>query len=173
MLCECGMARGWHGINIRFGVNTLNTFDVPTKPGIVLGEDDIYFIDIGPIWRDCEGDGGDSFTTGCDPEMKRIADDARAIFDAVQAQWQGNGLTGEALYRCAVAESETRGWQLNLEMSGHRLSEFPHAAHYKNALADAPFTSSPGLWMLEIQIRHPMRPFGAFFEDLLLDAANA
>lgn len=83
VLRESGMARGWHGINIRFGVNTLNTFDVPSKPGVVLSDDDIYFIDIGPIWRDWEGDGGDTFTTGCDPEMYRIAQDVRAIFDAV------------------------------------------------------------------------------------------
>jgi len=26
-----------------------------------------------------------------------------------------------------------------------------------------------GLWVLEIQLRHPTRPFGAFFEDLLLE----
>jgi hypothetical protein len=57
-------------------------------------------------------------------------------------------------------------------MSGHRLSEFPHAAHHKGALADAPFTPSPGLWMLEIQLRHPTRPFGAFYEDLLLDDSD-
>ena len=33
-----------------------------------------------------------------------------------------------------------------------------------------PFKSASGLWVLEIQIRHPERPFGAFFEDLLHDA---
>ena len=30
------------------------------------------------------------------------------------------------------------------------------------------FRPSSGLWVLEIQIRHPSREFGAFFEDLLL-----
>jgi hypothetical protein len=28
------------------------------------------------------------------------------------------------------------------------------------------------LWMLEIQIRSPDRPYGAFFEDLLLDECD-
>jgi Xaa-Pro aminopeptidase len=169
VLSEAGMARGWHGINVRFGVNTLNAFHVKSKPGVVLGKDDVYFIDIGPIWRDWEGDGGDTFATGSDPEFNRIAHDVKAVFAAVQARWKQDRLTGEALYRVAVEESERRGWLLNLDMSGHRLSEFPHAAHHKGALADAPFTPSPGLWMLEIQLRHPTRPFGAFYEDLLLD----
>ena len=30
----------------------------------MLAEDDIYFVDIGPVWRHWEGDGGDTFTTG-------------------------------------------------------------------------------------------------------------
>ena len=168
VLREAGMVRGWHGINVRFGVNTLNAFHVKSKPGVVLGEDDIYFIDIGPIWRDWEGDGGDTFATGGNPEFNRIARDVKAVFEAVQARWRQDQLTGDALYRVAVEESERRGWLLNLDMSGHRLSEFPHAAHHKGALADAPFIPSPGLWMLEIQIRHPTLPFGAFYEDLLL-----
>jgi hypothetical protein len=66
-----------------------------------------------------------------------------------------------------------RGWRLNLDMSGHRLSDFPHEALYKGALAEAPFTPSAGLRMLEIQIRHPERPFRAFFEDLLTAPSDA
>lgn len=169
VLSEAGMVRGWHGINVRFGINTVNDYHVKSKPGVVLGEDDIYFIDIGPIWRDWEGDGGDTFTTGSDPEFNRIARDVKAVFEAVQARWRRDRLTGEALYRVAVEESERRGWLLSLDMSGHRLSEFPHAAHHKGALAEAPFVPSPDLWMLEIQIRHPTRLFGAFYEDLLTD----
>ena len=79
----------------------------------------------------------------------------------------------EANDRVAVVESESRGWQLNLDMSGHRLADFPHAALHKGVLAEAPFSPSPGLWMLEIQIRHPVRPFSAFYEDLLLDPSDA
>jgi hypothetical protein len=80
---------------------------------------------------------------------------------------------GAALYRVAVAEAGSLGWQLNLEMSGHRLADFPHAALHKGSLASASFRPSTGLWMLEIQIRHPARPFSAFFEDLLLEPADA
>lgn len=172
VLREDGLLRGWHGINLRFGINTIHTFDAKSEPGVVLGDNDVFFVDIGPVWRHWEGDGGDTFTTGSDPEMNRIAHDVKAVFEAVQSRWRQDGLTGEALYKVAVDESEARGWILNREMTGHRVSEFPHAAHYDGALADASFVPSSGLWILEIQLRHPTRRFGAFYEDLLLDTAD-
>jgi Xaa-Pro aminopeptidase len=170
VLREGGLLRGWHGIKLRFGANTTLTFCQASEPGVVLGEDDIFFVDIGPVWRNCEGDGGETFTTGSDPEMNRIARDSKSIFDAVAARWRADGLTGRALYDFAVAEAEARGWLLNLDLSGHRVSDFPHAAQFDGALIDQNFVPSPDLWILEIQLRHPTRPFGAFYEDLLTDA---
>ncbi|HEY0296511.1 MAG TPA: hypothetical protein VGC69_14380 [Bordetella sp.] len=59
------------------------------------------------------------------------------------------------------------GWKLNLDMKGHRVGDFPHAIYKPGKLADLADTPSEGLWILEIQIAHPTRPFGAFYEDLL------
>ena len=69
---------------------------------------------------------------------------------------------------------ENSGWGYNrlvgaLANSGHRLSDFPHSAIYDGPMATLDFTPSPLLWVLEIHIRHPTKPFGAFFEDMLLD----
>ena len=61
------------------------------------------------------------------------------------------------------------GWELNLDLSGHRLSDFPHAAVYDGPLAEIDFRPSPLLWVLEIHIRDRDGKFGAFFEDMLLD----
>lgn len=168
VLKEAGMLRGWHAVHVRFGPNTLKSFGAPSEPGVRLRENDIFFIDIGPVWQQWEGDAGETFVVGHDSDMHRAARDVRTVFERVQAKWLAERLTGEALYRHAAAEARSLGWELNLEMSGHRLSEFPHAAHYRGALAAAPFTPSPSLWVLEIQIRHPERPFSAFYEDLLL-----
>ena len=60
------------------------------------------------------------------------------------------------------------GWRLNLEIRGHRLSDFPHAIYRAGDLGDFALCPAAGLWMLEIQIAHQTRPFGAFFEDLLV-----
>jgi hypothetical protein len=168
VLKDGGLLRGWHGIKIRFGANTLKTFSEPSEPGTVLGADDIFFVDIGPVWEKWEGDGGDTFTVGADPDMAAAARDVRVLFDTVQDRWRAEGLSGQALYAFAAAEAERMGWVLNLNMDGHRLADFPHSAIHKGALAEAPYAPSPGLWVLEIQIRHPVRPIGAFYEDLLL-----
>lgn len=169
MLAERRMLRGWHDVYVRFGTNTTKTFGEASDPGVVLGEDDIFLIDIGPVFEKWEGDGGDTFVTGTDPDFARCAADARALFHAARRLWLAEGLSGQALYAFAVEEAAKLGWALNMDLSGHRLSDFPHAVLFDGPLADMEFTPSPALWVLEIHIRHPSKPFGAFFEDMLLD----
>jgi hypothetical protein len=168
ILAERGMIQGWHDIYVRFGANTLKTFGAPSDPGIILGDDDIFLIDIGPVFDKWEGDGGGTFTTGSDSAKARCAADARALFHLVRRKWKDEGASGQALYAFADAEASRMGWVLNLDLSGHRLSDFPHAAIYDGPLADVDFVPSPLLWVLEIHIRHPSEPYGAFYEDMLL-----
>jgi Xaa-Pro aminopeptidase len=168
ILKGAGMRRGWHDVYVRFGSNTTKTFGAPSDPGIVLGDDDIFLIDIGPVWEKWEGDGGDTFVTGEDAEMTRCARDAKALFHEVRAKWRDDRLTGQALYEFAERRATELGWKLNLDLSGHRISDFPHAAVYEGPLAEVPFHPAPLLWVLEIHIRHPEKAYGAFFEDMLL-----
>jgi Xaa-Pro aminopeptidase len=72
-----GLLRGWHAVHVRFGINTLKNFGEPSEPDVVLADDDIFFLDIGPVWRDWEADAGDTFVVGNDPDMHRIARDVR------------------------------------------------------------------------------------------------
>lgn len=169
LLAEADMLRGWHDVYVRFGSNTTKTFGAASDPGVVLGADDIFLIDIGPVWRRWEGDGGDTFTTGTDRDMQRCASDARTIFHAVRKHWTATGASGKELYAVAMKEAEDRGWVLNMDLSGHRLSDFPHAAIYEGPLADIEFHPSRLVWVLEIHIRHPHKAYGAFFEDMLLE----
>lgn len=172
MLAERQMRRGWHKVNLRFGVNTTLHFHTPSQPGVILGDEDIFFIDIGPVFDRWEGDGGDTYITGRHDEHSRCAADARAVFHATRRRWLNDRLNGQELYRFAAGEAERLGWVLNLDMNGHRLGDFPHAAVFKGSLSEIDFAPSQGLWVLEIQIRHPTQPFGAFFEDLLLDDSH-
>ncbi|MES2258935.1 MAG: M24 family metallopeptidase [Pseudomonadota bacterium] len=169
ILAERGMLRGWHGVFVRFGKNTIKSCSEASEPGVVLGDDDLFFIDIGPTWKNLEGDGGDTFVTGTNADMARCAADARAIFHAVRQRWLASGDSGKVLYEFARSETERRGWTLNMELSGHRITDFPHAAAYNGTLAEIDFCPAPLLWVLEIHIRHPQQTYGAFFEDLLLD----
>jgi Metallopeptidase family M24 len=165
------MLRGWHPVYVRFGTNTIKTFGAPSEPGVVLGDNDIFLIDIGPVFEQWEGDGGDTFIVGNAPEFSRCAQDARTLFHRVRRQWLNERVSGKRLYEYAAAEAVKLGWVLNMDLSGHRLSDFPHAAVYDGPLADVEFSPSPLLWVLEIHIRHADQPYGAFYEDTLLEDA--
>jgi hypothetical protein len=169
LLADNDMVRGWHDVVVRFGKNTLKTFGAESEPGTALKDNDIFFIDIGPVWEDWEGDGGDTFVVGSDAGMERCAEDARKLFHVVRRKWEDTGMSGKQLYEFAAAEASKMGWELNMDLSGHRLSEFPHAAIYNGTMAEIGFKPSALLWILEIHIRHPTAGYGAFFEDMLLD----
>lgn len=167
-LQELGTHQGWHKPYVHFGPNTAKTLFETPEPGVRLGEDDIYFIDIAPVWQGYEGDAGRTFVTGSDPELNRCALDTKRIFELVSDKWRTDTLNGQALYQFAEQTAKNLGWVLNLSMDGHRLSDFPHTAYYPGKLASIPFHPSPKLWVLEIQIKHPEKLFGGFYEDILM-----
>ncbi len=169
VLRDRGLRKGWHKILVRFGPNTTKNFDDPPEPGVVLGDDDIFFIDIGPIFDGCEGDAGQTFTVGADPDMLRAVVDVRSIWDSTRRRWLDDGLTGTELYVHAASTADALGWVLDLELTGHRISEFPHSAHYDGTLDGVGFRPTDKRWILEIQVRHPDRNFGAFYEDLMVE----
>jgi Xaa-Pro aminopeptidase len=169
LLSSRGMRKGWHHVIVRFGPNTTKDFMEPSEKGVVLELNDIFFVDIGPVYGDHEGDAGDTFVVGADPDHQRAKVDVKVIWDEVRDVWFRERLTGRALYDFAEERCAAKGWRLNRDLSGHRLSEFPHSAHYDGSMAAVDFPPSPLLWVLEIAIIHPQRKFGAFYEDLLLE----
>jgi len=169
-LDELGSRSRWHKSLVRFGANTIKTYGDPSEPGVRLRDDDIFFIDIGPVWDDMEGDGGGTFVVGqqADPEMRRCAADVMRIFAAVRNEWATTSITGKQLYDLASKRADELGWVLNLGLTGHRLSEVSHKNYFAGTLGMVNHHPSPNLWILEIQIGHPHKPIGGFFEDLLL-----
>jgi Xaa-Pro aminopeptidase len=168
---ELGMQRLWHPPIIRIGPNTTKIYRERSQPEVRLGENDIYFIDLGLVFDGHEGDVGDTFTVGEAPEQAACAQAARDLFRDVAAVWRGEGLSGHNLYNYANERAEAMGWRFNHAIKGHRISDFPHSVHKGGDLGDFENRPSSGLWVLEIQIAHPTEPFGAFYEDLLTDAA--
>lgn len=167
-LARMGMERIWHGIIIRFGHSTLKTFKQKMDPDNVLGEHDIFFIDLGVVWDGHEGDAGATFVVGQDGDMHACAAAARTLWQRVSEKWQRDGCAGSALYDYAAEQAAAMGWKLNLDIKGHRVCDFPHAIYQAGSLGDFAACPDTGVWILEIQIRHPTLPYGAFYEDLLL-----
>jgi len=133
--------KGWHNILIRFGSNTVKNFEEPSERDVRLSDGDIFFVDIGPVWADTEGEGGATFVAGQnpDPGMKRCAEDVKRIFQAVRDQRMTSGMTGKELDDFAYKTAAGFGWVLNMELTGHRLSEFPHSAYYDVTLPPCQF----------------------------------
>src|SRR6202167_4735379 len=112
-----GMRRGWHHIIVRFGPNTTKDFMERSEKGVVLGENDIFFVDIGPIYGDTEGDAGDTFVFGDDPDHLRAKREVRQIWDEVRETWFESGVNGKELYDVAIETAAGYGWTLNMDLS--------------------------------------------------------
>lgn len=166
---DAGMALSWHPTRVRFGRNTTKPMKVASEPGILLQDNDIFFVDIAPRVGAWEGDGGASFVVGDNADHARCVRDAERLFHDVREAWRTKALTGKLLYSHAEVAARKMGWELNLDLPGHRISDFPHATIYRGALADLEIPPSAMRWILEIHLRDPQRRFGAFYEDMLLD----
>ncbi|MCE5977613.1 M24 family metallopeptidase [Pseudomonas sp. JR33AA] len=168
VLVESGLELSWHPTRVRFGSNTMKPMKVASTPGVILQENDIFFIDLAPRVEQWEGDGGATFVVGQHAEYARCARDAEALFHECRDVWIRNKLTGQALYAFADSTAKAMGWELNFDLPGHRVSDFPHATIHTGSLADFELSPSEMRWILEIHICDPKKRFGAFFEDMLL-----
>lgn len=166
-----GDIKSWHPPQIRFGENTIHCFGEIPKSVRSLQETDILFLDLGLVFDNHEGDVGRSFFIGNGPEInefKKCATDVKEIWSEVRSKWQEQKSTGAELYKFANDCAIQRGWVLSLKKAnGHRVADFLHTAGKRHSIEMLEFSPSADRWILEIQIRHPEKNYGAFYEDLL------
>jgi methionyl aminopeptidase len=158
----------WHPPKIRFGANTLKNFKDESEPH-VLQEEDVFFVDIGPVIEGHEADYGETFAIGSQFDHKHIADSAKKVFHEVGRFWMKERCDGEKLYEFAKIRAAHYGYHLNMGSDGHRIGDFPHHIHFKGGLVELAEQIVPDAWILEIHLWDPKRRFGAFFEDILTD----
>lgn len=161
-----GIEKFWHPTKFRLGLNTTKNFRDPSEE-VVLLKEDLFFIDIGPVFFNHEADYGETFTLGSDPLMIQLKEAAKNIFYATQSAWKTHQLSGIELYQFAEKEAIKYNLKLNSHMYGHRLGDFPHALHYKGKLGTFDKSPAPHLWVLEIHLIDERINRGAFFEDIL------
>lgn len=162
-----GIEKFWHPTKFRINSNTTKNFrDVSDE--LALEENDLFFVDIGPVLLNHEADYGETFVLGNDEKLKKLQAATKKIFYATQAAWKTQKLTGEKLYEFAENEAHKINLKLNSHMYGHRLGDFPHAIYYKGKLGTLNFTPASHLWVLEIHLIDESINRGAFFEDILI-----
>ena len=177
-----GVEKHWHKRVVRAGANTLcGAHDHP--PDRVIAEDDMVFLDLGPVFEDWEADVGRSYAVGGDPHKQALIRDLPIQFEAVKRHFlERPDITGAELYAFAVRSAEAAGWRFGGQIAGHLVGEFPHArwpgvkehGHVRpenpTRMRDADPFGRERHWILEIHLVSPDGAFGGFYERLLLGA---
>ncbi|KAI0598267.1 peptidase M24, structural domain-containing protein [Biscogniauxia sp. FL1348] len=174
-----GIKTHWHKRVIRSGPNTLRPF-AENPPDRVIQEDDILYVDLGPVFEAWEADFGRTFVLGDDPVKKRLRDSLEPVWNTVKARYlETPDMTGDALYEIACEEARKAGWQFGAEIAGHIVGSFPHERIPKDKTTlyitqgNEQSMATPGKdgnkrhWILEIHLHDPAREIGAFYEQLL------
>ncbi|MDB5392940.1 MAG: Creatinase/aminopeptidase [Rhodospirillales bacterium] len=174
-----GVKAHWHKRVIRSGANTLMPYN-ESPPNLTIQEDDILFVDLGPVFEAWEADFGRTYVLGNDPAKLRLRDDLELIFNKAKAHFKAHpDITGAELYNVAIGLAEEAGWRFGGSIAGHLVGEFPHerALGAKVSSHIAPGNREPigGLdskgrkrhWILEIHLVDHACQIGGFYEQLL------
>jgi Xaa-Pro dipeptidase len=174
-----GVRGHWHRRIVRAGENTLQPFR-ERPPDRVVADDDIVFLDLGPIFEDWEADFGRTFVLGDDPDKLAIRDALPRVWRAGRLHFEAHpGVTGAQLYDYVVDRAHAEGFDFGSPIAGHLLGEFPHKKIIGNSTqwyitpgSNKPMrrTARDGRvchWILEIHLIDPAHRFGGFYEQLL------
>jgi Xaa-Pro dipeptidase len=174
-----GITTYWHKRIVRAGKNTLAPY-AENPPDLPIGEDDILFLDLGPVFEKWEADFGRTFVIGSDPVKLKLRDDiGRAFAEGKQYFEQTPGITAQELFAYATSLAKKFGWEFGGTIAGHLIGHFPHEriAGDKVTLYIHPESPLPMRsldergrkrhWILEIHFVDRERQIGGFFEELL------
>jgi Xaa-Pro dipeptidase len=162
-----GVTRHWHRRIVRAGENTLLPFK-EHPPDRVIADDDIAFLDLGPIFEEWEADFGRTFVLGDDPGKT-------AVRDALPRVWKA----GRDYFDNHARVTGAEGFEWGSPIAGHLVGEFPHkkivgvgVQWYITPGSDKPMRREDGggrpcHWILEIHLVDRPRGFGGFYEQLL------
>jgi Xaa-Pro dipeptidase len=174
-----GVKTYWHKRIVRSGPNTLYPY-AENPPDRTITDDDIVFLDLGPVFEQWEADFGRTFVLGHDPLKHRLREDAEAAFADGKEYFRSTpNLKASELFQRVVRFGEERGWEFGGAMAGHLIGQFPHERIpndkvslyiHPNNHAEIRQIGSDGVsrhWILEIHFVHRQREIGAFYEELL------
>ena len=175
-----GTFKHWHKRIVRAGPNTLCTYG-GDPPDVLVREDDILFVDLGPLFGSWEADIGRTYVVGGDPDKIRMRDAIEAAWYSGRDYFKANrdSATGADLYGLAAEAARAQGYEFGNWHSGHLIGNFPHEIvqgefqenylHSGNhtRLCDPDGGGYPRTWIYEIHFVDRERGYGGFFEQWL------
>jgi Xaa-Pro aminopeptidase len=106
---DFGIIKHWHKRVVRSGKNTLAIFH-DNPPDLVIQEDDIVFIDLGPVFEEWEADFGRTFVLGNDSQKHRLKADLSKTFIEVEKYFSEHpDVTGAELFAFAQERATNLG----------------------------------------------------------------
>ena len=174
-----GIKKYWHKRIVRCGKNTLYPYN-ENPENLILKNDDILFLDFGPIFEDWEADFGRTYVVGNDPvKIKLKADIEKAWIEGKNYFNNQTKITGAQLYTYCNKLAQKYGWEFGGEIAGHIIGQYPHEKLEKedktNYIHPENNSNMFGLnkkgekknWILEIHFVDKEKEIGGFFEQLL------
>ena len=174
-----GIKKYWHKRIVRCGKNTLYPYN-ENPENLILKNDDILFLDFGPIFEDWEADFGRTYVVGNDPvKIKLKADIENAWIEGKNYFKNQTEITGAQLYTYCNKLALKYGWEFGGEIAGHIIGQYPHEKLEKedktNYIHPENHSNMFGLnnkgekkhWILEIHFVDKEKEIGGFFEQLL------
>lgn len=179
-----GLRRHWHKRIVRAGPNTLLTYHDECDDRRIE-DDDIVYLDFGPVFEAWEADYGRTYALGSDPVKHRlVADIGAAFLQGKQLFERTPGLTAGELYDFVVALAGRGGWEFGAPTAGHLVGHFPHERETGNpqrfairhgndqSLREPDAAGRTRHWILEIHFIDRARQIGGFCEELLTISAG-
>jgi Xaa-Pro dipeptidase len=174
-----GIKQYWHKRIVRAGSNTLLPY-YENPPDLIVQEDDVVFIDLGPVFEAWEADFGRTYVLGDDPLKHKLCRDIENAFAQGKKYFHEQpDITARDLYLYAQLLAEQAGWEFGGPIAGHLIGQFPHERipedkvtlyvhpENKNRMRDKGATGEERHWILEIHFVDRARQFGGFYEELL------
>ncbi|MBK7374722.1 MAG: aminopeptidase P family protein [Chitinophagaceae bacterium] len=175
-----GIGNFWHKKIVRAGANTLHPYN-GNPPDRVIQDDDIVFLDLGPVFKGWEADLGRTYVIGNDPLKLKLKKDVEdAWHEANRWYSKQNDLTGAECFHYVTELAKSYGWEFGGDIAGHIVGPFPH--EQPDDPADLGLDIHPDNqssiflrdkhgnkrhWILEIQFVDRANNIGGFFEQLL------
>jgi Xaa-Pro aminopeptidase len=177
--CRFKLRRHWHKRLARCGPNTLLGY-YEEAPDRRIAEDDVVYLDLGPVFGAWEADFGRTYALGSDPKKHQLVRDIAAAFHRGKDLYRVTPqLTAGRLYDFVAGLAAPLGWEFGAETAGHLIGHFPHertpadprrfSIRHGN---DQPLREPDAMgrarhWILEIHFVDRRREIGGFFEELL------
>ena len=174
-----GIKKYWHKRIVRAGANTLKPYK-ENPENLIIQNDDILFIDFGPIFDEWEADFGRTYVLGNDQSKHKLRKDISMAWTDCNHYYDSNkNLTGAELYQYALLTAEKYGWEFGGEIAGHLIGHFPHEKlekedktnyiHPENKvmLSEKDKSGNSRDWILEIHFIDRNLKIGGFFEQLM------